>query len=257
MVVLGMHRSGTSAVTGVIDALGLPACVLEDRFPPKQWNPRGNFESVSLTLFDEFLLQLLGGTWWTPPALTEGWAEDPSLVDLRLEAARLFAVAHPFPSWVWKDPRACLLMPFWDLVLGRDMPRILVLRNPLECAASLADRNGLSLEVSLALTERYLRTSLRDSARRSVFVTTYDELLDDSADWCRRAASFLRSRGLPLREPLAVERVHDFLDVELRHHGQSPELEAGSGASPALLELWTWAVKRRGIHENLSIQDLP
>jgi hypothetical protein len=256
IVVLGMHRSGTSAVTGVIDALGLPACRPDDRMPVRRWNARGNYESRSLSRFDERLLSHLGGAWWAPPTLREGWAENGSLLGFRAEAAGQFADAHPFQNWVWKDPRACVLMPFWDLVLGPDMPRIVVLRNPLESAASLESRNRMPRELALALAERSLHSAIRDSAGRPVLVTAYDELFDDLRGWCHRVAEFIRTNGLAMPGPLAVKRAQGFLDAELRHH---LEVDFGpeSGGSEGLRRLWTWARERIGAHAALSIEGLP
>jgi len=257
VVVLGMHRSGTSAVTGVIDALGLPACRAEDRFPPRKWNARGNFESRSLTLFDEQLLNFLGGTWWAPPMPPKGWADRLALEGWRITAEYLFGVAHPTRAWVWKDPRACVLMPFWDRVLRSDPLRIVVLRNPLESAASLNARDGMELDHALALAERSLRVSLRDSAGRAVMITSYDELLDDLDDWCRRAASFITDRGVQLPDPIRVDDARSLLDDSLRHHREHADLSSAAGASAALGRLWNWAMERRGAHEALSVRGLP
>ena len=256
VVVLGMHRSGTSAVTGMIDALGLPACRPEDRMPARRWNARGNYESRSLSLFDERLLNDLGGAWWAPPDLHEGWADDSSLVDLRTEAARLFADAHPFENWVWKDPRACVLMQFWDLVLGGDMPRIVVLRNPLESAASLASRNHMTRELALALAERSLRSAIHDSEGRPVLITAYDELMDDVDGWCRRTTEFIRSNGVAIPSSPPTDVAREFLEPGLRHHRQ-PELGSESRAPEGLLRLWVWARERTGTHQALSIDNLP
>lgn len=252
VIVLGMHRSGTSAVTGVIDALGLSACRSDDRMPAGRWNVRGNYESRSLSNFDERLLNHLGGAWWAPPAPPDGWAEDGELDDLRAEAAGLFAAAYPFHYWVWKDPRACVLMPFWDLVLRPDMPRVIVLRNPLESAASLERRNQMPRELALALAERSLRTAIRDSGGRPVMLTAYDELFEDLPGWCQRAAGFIRSNGVVIPEPLAVNRANGSLDAELRHFR-----EPDSGASGDLPTLWVWARDRIGAHSALSIEGLP
>lgn len=256
VIVLGMHRSGTSAVTGVIDAVGIQASRPEDRMPPRQWNPRGNYESASLSRFDEKLMHHLGGEWQAPPKLGPGWAMDSGLAGFRAEAAKLFADAYPFEPWVWKDPRACVLMPFWDLVLGADMPRILVLRNPLEIAASLANRNAMAREVVFALTERSLHSAISDSAGRPVLVTAYNEVFDDFDGWLRRVMEFMRSSGIAMPETPGVERAKSFLDSDLRHH-REPGLELGSETPDGLRRLWAWALERIGAHSPLSIEGLP
>jgi hypothetical protein len=257
IVVLGMHRSGTSAVTGVMDALGLPACIASDRFPTQRWNARGNYESSSLSIFDDQLLQLMGATWWAPPALSAGWAGRREISGMRDRGRRLFAAAHPTGRWVWKDPRACLLMPFWDLVLGPDMPRIVVLRNPAESAGSLLERNGIPREHAYALTERSLARSLRDSAGRPVFITTYDDLMAGIDDWCRRAAAYASANGVPMPHPLAISAAAGFVDASLRHHREPADLAKEQGVSLGLRRLWSWAMERRGAHDALSIKGLP
>lgn len=256
-MVLGMHRSGTSAVTGMLDALGLRACIEADRFPIRRWNARGNFESQSLSTFDERLLNHLGGGWFAPPDLAPGWETKPELGSFRAEASELFAAAHPFDPWVWKDPRACVLLPFWDSILGPDMPRIVVLRNPLESAASLEARNRMPREVALSIAERSLRCALRDSAGRPVFVTAYDSVFEDTDAWCRTVATFLGSAGVPLPEPLAIANARQFLDPELRHHRSQSTVDAGSGATENLRMLWAWSCQRLGVHDSLSIAGLP
>jgi hypothetical protein len=255
VIVLGMHRSGTSAVTGVIDALGLPAARADDRFPTRQWNARGNYESSSLTIFDEQLLMLFGGAWWAPPLLVPNWEVDPQVSGMRSRATTLFAAAHPAGRWVWKDPRACLLLPFWDQVLGPDMPRIVVLRNPLESAASLLERSGIPHEHAFALTERYLRACLRDSAGRPVLITSYNELLERIDDWCARTAAFASANGIPMPDALPLDAAKRFLDATLRHHREPDDL--GKNVSEGLRRLWTWTMDRRGVHGALSVKRLP
>ena len=148
-------------------------------------------------------------------------------------------------------------MPFWDRVLRSDPLRIVVLRNPLESAASLNARDGMELDHALALAERSLRVSLRDSAGRAVMITSYDELLDDLDDWCRRAASFITDRGLQLPDPIRVDDARSLLDDSLRHHREHADLSSAAGASAALGRLWNWAMERRGAHEALSVRGLP
>lgn len=256
-LVLGMHRSGTSLVAGILDALGLPACVAEDRFPIRRWNARGNFESRSLTLFDDRLLNQLGGAWFAPPDPSPGWQDVDELEPFRAEAAELFAAAHPYGRWVWKDPRACVLLPFWDSVLGRGLPRVLVLRSPLESAASLEARNQMPLGIALAIVERSLHCALRDSAGQPVLITAYEDVLLDLESWCGLAAKFLDAHGLTLDKPLAIDKTRALLDPELRHHRGTASLDRESGASDALCSIWDWATGRQGIHDALSIDDLP
>ena len=251
VVVLGMHRSGTSAVTAVIDALGVPACIAPDRMA------HDLYESRTLTRFDERLLNLLGGSWIALPESPPGWATSPSVLALRGEAAELFRAVHPFRQWVWKDPRACVLMPFWEQLIGRDVPRIIVLRNPVECAESLWVRNQIPHEISLAMFERSVRSALRDSAGCPVFLAAYDDVLADPGAWCAEVASFLDSRGLVLPKPLPLAAAAARVKLDLRHHAAVPGTMSPGGPGEHLRPLWTWALGRSGAHTALSTDNLP
>ena len=67
--VLGMHRSGTSAATRLVNLLGLPTCIEDDMFPPSFDNPKRNWESMSLTAFNDRVLETLGCDWSCPVAV--------------------------------------------------------------------------------------------------------------------------------------------------------------------------------------------
>ncbi len=67
VLVLGMHRSGTSAVARLLDGLGLDAGPVEGLIGPTDHNPHGHFEVQALVDFNDRLLAELGGTWVAPP----------------------------------------------------------------------------------------------------------------------------------------------------------------------------------------------
>src|SRR3954470_11086367 len=107
VLVVGMHRSGTSATTRVLNLTGLPLADADDLWLELPGNESGYWESASLSRVNERLLRRVGGTWWRPPdpAALVGLAGDP---DLRRQAAQLFVRLHGTGAWVWKDPRVCL-----------------------------------------------------------------------------------------------------------------------------------------------------
>ena len=74
IVVIGMHRSGTSALTGVLGGLGLALPQPSDRWEPLPSNPE-HFESASMVWFDEHLIEVLEGNWDAPPPMPAGWAD--------------------------------------------------------------------------------------------------------------------------------------------------------------------------------------
>lgn len=178
IVVLGMHRSGTSVVTRVINLLGLPLCRADDIYTAPD-NPTGHWESTSLVAFNDRLLELCGGTSPAPPAMTDGWECEPAAAVLRDEAGLVFRRAHPTIAWVWKDPRTCLTLPFWRSVWPQQPVAVFVHREPLEVWRSLRRRDGYGKAHCVALWERYARSGLRGADGMPMVKVRYDELTAD------------------------------------------------------------------------------
>ncbi len=226
LYVIGMHRSGTSAVTGLLAGLGLQGPPDEDLIPASQWNERGNNESASLTRFNEQLLRKSGGSWASPPVLAEGWDEDPALGDDRLQAARLVAATFTRHPFVWKDPRNCLLLPFWRSIIDPPDAAIFVYRHPVEVAESIRARNGFTITHGLALWERYVRSASSNLDGIPTLLVRFDRVLEDDTAWRRELIEFLDTIGVQT-EPGSFERARGGLDEQLRHQRSAPLPDAG------------------------------
>jgi hypothetical protein len=217
ILVLGMHRSGTSAVTRLIGLLGARTPPDDDLVQPTDKNPKGYWESESLVNLSERVLRAVGCDMRCPIVLEPGWEDDSRLDVLRHDAPDAIRRVFPATPWVWKDPRHCLTLSFWRSVL--DVPPVIVLvnRNPLEIAASVGRlRSELDKTYALALWERYLRHALVQSAGLHVLVTGYEEVLADPVAWCGRTHEFLESAGVPADPPRDGD-VESFVDHELQH----------------------------------------
>lgn len=190
LLVVGMHRSGTSALTGACAALGLQAPSVDDRMDWPESNPE-HWESLALALHDYALLHHLEGSWDAPPDLPPGW-ELGSAIRPVPPPGPAAARAYPEPGpLVWKDPRACLLLPYWRRVLPSPPAALLVWRPPMAVARSLRARDGLALAHGLALWERYNRSALENLAGVDTYVVDYDALLDDPGPELGRIAAWI------------------------------------------------------------------
>jgi hypothetical protein len=216
VIVLGMHRSGTSVVSRLLNLLGLSLGPDADLVPPSDSNPAGHWENASLNLVNQRLLAALGGHASAPPPLAEGWEAAPELERLRREAAALAGSVLAAEQWAWKDPRTCLTLPFWLRVLDVPVAAVLVRRHPLEVARSLEARDGRPLALGLAMWERYLRSALAAASGLPVYVTSYEQLLHDPVAWCADVAGFLRERGAGIGA-VPTGRVTSFVQPGLRH----------------------------------------
>ena len=214
--VVGMHRSGTSAMTGLLCHLGLGVPYEEDQPRASKMNARGFFESLSLCKFDEALLDQLGGSWFAPPTLRPQWWEDDSLSDLRREGSALFDAAFGDRPIAWKDPRSIVVLPFWNSVIRGPVAAVLVYRDPFEVASSLQVRNKFRLTHGFAIWERYLRAASLNLEGIPTFVTSYASLLRSPDTKCDELMAFLGHVSVKVDPSLKASAI-EFLDVSLRH----------------------------------------
>jgi len=234
VLVIGMHRSGTSAVAGVVHGLGLS--LPSDLLVGGDDNPSHN-ESRSLTKANEAILGILGGSWDSPPALARGWQWRPDIVAVMEILTKVAADAFPEPGpAVWKDPRTTLLLPCWTQALAPVAGVILVWRSPMAVARSLAARDGIALDDGLTLWRRYNEDALHNMAGHNFLVVDYDEMVDDprsmaeaTADWLHRVVP-----GFAVRKPL-ISRAGDSIMSRLRHQAGDEPLPPDCAALAARL----------------------
>ncbi len=227
LLVLGMHRSGTSALARVLNLLG--ADLGPSLLPANADNPAGYWEPKEIVALHDELLAALGSSWRNPRPLPEGWPARPEVAPFR---ARLAAIlARDFaeaPLAGFKDPRLCRLVPLWrDLFAesGRAAAFVLTCRHPDEVAASLNARDGMPHAAGRLLWLEHALAAERDTrGARRAFVT-YERLLAGPRAETERLAA-----ALDLRAPAAaMQAVESSLDPMLRH-------QRGAGAAlPALL----------------------
>jgi len=244
--VLGMHRSGTSMTTRLLNMLGVPLCHPSDLLGRVRGNEKGLWESGTLVRFNDALLRERKATWWCPPRPNNEWIRLPLTAD-RLEPARnAFCAVHPSSQWLWKDPRTCLTLPFWLRALNFSPVMVVVTRHPFEIAASLRERDRFHPALSVALWERYMHHLLPNLAGMPTLLTPYERILSDTPDWCDTVSQFLGAHGLELNERTQRGALRHFADTSLRHH-QFTQIDIGVQLSPQQLALFDWLNTRIGI----------
>ncbi|MDQ6688617.1 MAG: cupin-like domain-containing protein [Actinomycetota bacterium] len=245
ILILGMHRSGTSATTRVVNLAGVPLAEESDLWRELPGNETGYWESSSLSRFNERLLHEAGGAWWRPPeeSAVAALADRPDLVR---HATTLFSRLHG-SAWAWKDPRVCLLLPFWRKVLPGSVRSVLVVRHPFEVAASLAARDAVPWEWSLALWDTYLRRAATGLGGLPVHVLRYSSLLGDPDRVVAALVAFVGAGGPPVSLP-PLGAVSRFLRPDLRHSAYD-EADLLASGHAGLLHLLQALDRAEGDHE--------
>jgi hypothetical protein len=250
IVVVGMHRSGTSAVARGLQALGV--YLGNDFLDAQPENPTGYWEDRRIVELDERVLKALRLNWDSVRRLDRrefgGWR----MWRMRREAIRdLRRRFTPHPLWGFKDPRTIRLLPFWRSVLRRlevDDRYVLVIRNPASIAASLYARQKMDAEDAQRLWLVHMVPFLGDLAGKPLAVVDYDLLMSDPRRQLDRIAHRLE---LPNADAGEIERFAGaFLDQHLRHTIFSPQdidasTESGRLMREAFLLLYELATDRR------------
>jgi hypothetical protein len=232
ILVLGMHRSGTSAVTRVLNLRG--AELGRDLLPPKQDNERGFWENRAILEQHETLLAGLGLRWLDLVDLPEGWqrsaparrfvAELPAVLKQQFDGSRLVTV---------KDPRLSLLAPLWIEALAATGVRptfVITIRHPHEVAASLERRDGLTRAQSQLLWLQHLVDAERATRGQPRVFVHYERLLADWRTELQRIGAQL-AIDWPTAPAVFDAAVTQFLAPALRHH------RANDAANPPLLPI--------------------
>ena len=216
--ITGMHRSGTSLLARVVNLMGVHLGSPEDHLKANQANPTGYWEHRGVVRIANDVLAHLGGDWAGPPHLPPGWPSDPSLSPLRERATAVLDELRADAEVVgFKDPRACLVLPFWREVTEVDRV-IACVRPPRAVVASLARRNDLSEAHVAALTSRYLSSLVANAPE--LYLVDYQQLLSASPQVLGDLAAHL---GLPAPSDEVVAEVAAFVRPDLDHDDGTAE----------------------------------
>ena len=154
LLVLGMHRSGTSAITGALGLCGAWVGEEGELTGANVENPRGFWERRDTREICDRLLHASGADWWKVANFDLEAVPRAVLAEERKKFAGVVTTLSERGTWVLKEPRLCLLLPaLRDYVA--DPVCIHIFRNPLEVARSLQMRNGFGIAGGLALWEAY------------------------------------------------------------------------------------------------------
>jgi hypothetical protein len=222
ILVLGMHRSGTSLVTDVAARWGASLGKPEQLLGANRWNEAGHWEFAPAVRLNRRLLEAIGASTFLPPLDSDlprlaGFAKVDQFRNQAVDILQSLGSEAAF--WAVKDPQFALTLPFWEPLLS-NVVFMVVVRDPLAIAQSLSKRDGVPLTAALLLWQRHMHCILRFlsfGSRRSLLVD-YERLVSQPAASCAAIATFLQQECGPAEKGMdAVPAMAAAVRPELDH----------------------------------------
>jgi len=215
LIVLGMHRSGTSSVTRLLNLAGAWFGEDADATETNEENPKGFWERRDVREVCDGLLLGGGYDWWRLADL------DLDSIPATVRDEQLAAMADVVDEldrhrpWVVKEPRLCLLLPLLRPLLDAPVG-VIVTRDPVEVAQSVRARSGFPIAAGLALWEVHLERALDATADLPRVHVRYEDLMADPVGRTARLVDDLTGLGVTgLTTPPAAE-IEEFITPSLR-----------------------------------------
>ena len=242
LLVMGMHRSGTSALTRALKVFNVR--LGDNLLPPvKGHNDKGYWEDVTFNAINIELLFLLGSDFHLLYLSKLECFTSPKFDNIK-EKAKLFILEKFAESRLigLKDPRTCLTLSFWNVIfneLGVNVKYILALRNPESAAKSFMKPHGFAKGKCLMLWAAYNFNFLKKANTTNSLIVSYENLIDNPQSQLNRISTFL---NIPLHDKSdksdkVDEYCNIFLDPALQRN-QVSGTEELQNLSPLLHELY-------------------
>jgi len=242
-LVLGMHRSGTSATAQLLALAG--AELPDNVMPGDEHNAKGYFEPWKISVFNDQRLRAAASAWDDPFNLPYAPLAPEAEADWKARAAALFRAEfgeslHP----LLKDPRVSVLLPLWRAALdeiGIGARVVIPVRHPLAVAGSLSRRDAFPVEKSVLVWTLYMLAAEAGSRDLPRAFVSYDGLL---ADWRKEVAAIERAHGAPLPRLTdhSAREIDAFLTKDLRHNDGLGDLASVPLVGPMAQQVLDWFV---------------
>ena len=248
ILVTGMHRSGTSALTRVLNIVGcdLPKSLSR----PKRDNAAGFWESRAIMDLNQEILASSGSSWddWRP--FDQDWYTSPISGEFRERAKKLIKGEFgSSPLFVLKDPRICRLLDFWIEIVdasGTQPLVVLPIRNPFDVASSLQVRNDIDPFVGQLIWLRHVLDAEAASRGLKRAYLRYEQLLSEPQALIDRLGNDLGVSWPRRSSPYAERDIDEFLSPALHHqnsedtsHRSNPSLSGWIKTSFDIFDRWS------------------
>ncbi len=216
LLVLGMHRSGTSLISRSLKIFD--ASHGDKLLPYTYGNDKGHWEDQDFFLISQEMLKVVGKSWSSVLPITKDDVEilcqhgylkkAQELLSSRFNHTNLFAL---------KEPRITKLLPFWIKIFETNSIKvnyIFAIRHPLSVANSLYKRREIPIEHGLLLWYSYNAYALAELLNKRVLMIDYDDFLANTTNCLEKMSTALNLEQNQLEREIFLE---GFLDKNMRN----------------------------------------
>jgi|GEM_PF-6365731 len=214
IVVLGMHRSGTSMLGSILHNMGVKMGSSKDVEKNEFDNILGFFENYEVAIHNDELLDLMGGAWDKSPQKDLAELDKDKLNELKRQAKDILDKLYKQGNVVGiKEPRMSILLDYWEEFL-QNPQYIFIFRNPLDVAKSLEKRNGFEIDKGLSLWTEYNERTLKFLKDKEYLMLRYEDLLSDPATFTAEIFKFLQMEFDDKKLQISTKEV----ESAIQHH---------------------------------------
>ena len=220
LIVLGMHRSGTSVLARLLNLMGAYFGPEGISTGANKENPKGFWERRDVRDLNDAVLHGVGCDWNRVLGFHAPDLPGAIVSDFDKQAAKVLLDMDAHRPWLLKEPRLCLLLPLWRRLLEAPVS-IHIHRNPVEVASSLNKRNGIPMRAGLALWEKYVLSAWEASTDLPRVLVSHRQLITEPVETVACLRDQLVEAGVQgLRLP-ARREVEAFISADLYRERES------------------------------------
>ena len=220
IIILGMHRSGTSLLTQLINQMGLYFGEKDDAIAANDENPYGFWERRDVRIINDYVLHNSGSDWNKLFSFNENSVTQEVTEHFTETATNIVKNMDEHAPWVMKEPRLCVLMRLWKSVLTEPI-YIFIYRNPVEVASSLLARNGIAIPDGIALWEKYNIEAINGAKGSPLVMVSHQKLMSDPVAEVQSIYEQLVALGVENLRALREEDVFSLVDSTLHRQRYS------------------------------------
>jgi len=223
-IVLGMHRSGTSLVAGILHFNKVSMGTYESFWPrPLPQNPKGFYENYDFRKINDTILK--ESDYNTKDYKIRIPIPEPSRGIKKKMIKTVGSYESKFTNWGWKDPRTCLTISNWievlkEMNLIEKVNIIFVSRKSLSVARSLKNRNAIPLLQGVNLWKIYTERAINFCELSDIptLYLSFEKILKEPVSECEKLFNFLS-------QPFNKNIVSNFVEKKISTNSTGESLD--------------------------------